>query len=64
MKWDLNKDEEERVFCRKNVEDFNLNKKGKVKNVVIEEIINEKVFKYDKKGFDKFDRFKCMICYM
>jgi len=42
MKRDLNKDEEERAFRRKNAEDPNPNKKGKAKNVATEETILER----------------------
>ena len=41
MKRDLNKDEEERAFRRKNAEDPNPDRKGKAKNVATEETIRE-----------------------
>ena len=41
MKRDLNKDEEERAFRRKNREDGNPDRKGKAKNVATEEFIYE-----------------------
>jgi hypothetical protein len=42
MKRDLNKDEEERAFRRKNAEDPNPDRKGKAKNVATEETILER----------------------
>ena len=42
MKRDLNKDEEERAFRRKNRQDPNPDRRGKAKNVATEETINER----------------------
>ena len=64
MKRNLNKDEEEAAFRRKQKEDPNPNRKGKAINVKTEETINEKAPKYDKQGLDKFDRSKRLIRHM
>ena len=64
MKRDLNKDEEEAAFRRKNAKDPNPDRKGKAINVKTEETINEKAPKYDKQGLDKFDRSKRLIRHM
>ena len=61
MKRNLSKDEEERAFRRKNRKDPNPNRSGKAINVKTEETIVEKAPKYDKKGNDKFDRYKSMV---
>ena len=47
MKRNLNKDEEEAAFRRKNRQDPNPDRKGKAKNVATEETINEKEGKKD-----------------
>ena len=55
MKRNLNKDEEEAAFRRKNREDPNPNRKGKAKNVATEEMnLDEKCWKgYTQKGMKK-----------
>lgn len=54
MKRDLNKDEEQAAFRRKNREDGNPNRKGKAKNVRTEEVVDEACWKgYKKKGMKK-----------
>ena len=60
MKRNLSKDEEERAFRRKNRKDPNPDRKGKAINVKTEETILEKEMR-DKKGNDKFDRYKRMV---
>ena len=60
MKRNLSKDEEERAFRRKNAKDPNPDRKGKAINVKTEETILEKEMR-DKKGNDKFDRYKRMV---
>ena len=51
MKRDLNKDEEQAAFRRKNKEDGNPDRKGKAKNVRTEEVVDEACWKgYEKKG--------------
>ena len=60
MKRNLSKDEEERAFRRKNRKDPNPDRKGKAINVATEETILEKEMR-DKKGNDKFDRYKRMV---
>ena len=60
MKRNLSKDEEERAFRRKNAKDPNPDRKGKAINVKTEETILEKEMR-DKKGNDRFDRYKRMV---
>ena len=60
MKRNLSKDEEERAFRRKNRKDPNPNRSGKAINVKTEETVVEKEMR-DKKGNDKFDRYKRMV---
>ncbi|AOV60924.1 hypothetical protein T191209_092 [Synechococcus phage S-CAM22] len=61
MKRNLNKDEEEAAFRRKNAKDPNPDRKGKAINVKTEETQIEETPKYDKQGYDKFDRYKRMV---
>jgi len=60
MKAELSDKEDERAFRRKNRQDPNPDRKGKAINVKTEETILEKEMR-DKKGNDKFDRYKRMV---